>query len=634
LSAAFTGITLSNTSSSPGAALTPPPPTAWPPFDAAEAVLRFEQREAEELAWEELRAELEAAMRQEDDAASQESVPPLEEWWASPGTVFDDVEAEKLWLGDEASSADQPGDDGTSQSQWTAPDPDPAPATEWAAPGVPRSSSTTAPRPVSAETDPGAEAQALVAALDGLAAIDPVTLPGPVALARTRALLQQTERLKSLAMQALADVETRKLFAADDLPSMPAWVKSLNVPGVDSAQVALARRLRGVPQIGTELAEGRMSDRTAGLLTRTVGKSRAFLDRPDGLIDGKAGEAALEAVVVDGVVDLIAEQIGGAADAESRLDSLRQELTDLNDATRTQLSRWEAALIVFARESDPALLPSGIGLLTDALLPNEHDKRAQRAERERDLTLTPDPGGNGGYIKGRTDAELYELLATTLEAAAVTDPAGPDDTRLHAEGRQAVGDDVDVDDWPVDQPRPRSKGEQRHDALKRGLRALLDSGALGTRGKTAPHIGVTVPLGFLEGMPGALPARTEHGLRLSREQVRRMAGYSLFTRLVLDARNRVVEVSHTQRTSTALERMILKVQGGCVCSGAGCARGPATGQRLIPHHPDLFSKTGVTEIENTVLLCELEHDYYLHGLGRTLRLKDGRILGPDGWVRR
>lgn len=96
----------------------------------------------------------------------------------------------------------------------------------------------------------------------------------------------------------------------------------------------------------------------------------------------------------------------------------------------------------------------------------------------------------------------------------------------------------------------------------------------------------------------------------------------------------MVEVSHTQRTSTALERLILKVQGGAVCLGAGCARGPATGHRLIPHHGSLFSHTGTTELDDVVLLCEVDHDHELHSRKRHIRLKDGRVLGPDGWIRR
>ena len=332
---------------------------------------------------------------------------------------------------------------------------------------------------------------------------------------------------------------------------------------------------------------------------------------------------------------LVAEQIGGAADAEARLAVLREELVELSDSTRTQLARWEAALVVFARETDPSLLASGIGMLVDALLPNEHAKRARQAEDDRGLDLHRNTLGSGWHVKGDLDDQTGEMLATVLDAAAATDPAAPDDTRRHAEGQQALQDEtVPPHQWPVDQSAPRSKRQQRHDAFKRGLQALLEGGVLGVRGKVAPHVAVTVDLDFVEGVPGSLPARTDHGARLSREQVRTMLCRSTFTRLVLDARRRVVEASHSQRTSTALERLILKVQGGAVCLGAGCARGPATGHRLIPHHGSLFSHTGTTELADTVPLCEIDHDHELHSKGRTILLKDGRVLGPEGWVRR
>jgi len=488
---------------------------------------------------------------------------------------------------------------------------------------------------VSQVSDPGAEVAALTAALDAVAGQDTAPLPEPQALARARALLQATERLRALALEALADVEVRKLHTLDDAPTVSAWVKSLAVPGVDGRDITLARRLRQVPQIRTEITAGRMSGRTAAVLTTAVAKARPFLDHPDSLIDGLDGEQALEGVLVRGICSLVAEQIGGGADAAARLAVLREELVELNDPTRTQRARWEAALVVFARESDPALLASGTALLVDALLPNEHDKRARQAEGDRGLDLHRNTLGSGWHVNGDLDDQTGELLATVLDAAAATDPAAPEDTRRHAEGQQALDDDtLPPHQWPVDQPAPRSKRQQRHDAFKRGLQALLDNGVLGVRGKVAPHVAVTVDLDFIESVPGSLPARTEHGARLSREQVRQVLCRSTFTRLVLDVRRRVVEASHSQRTSTALERLILKVQGGASCSGAGCARGPATGHRLIPHHASLFSHTGTTELADTVLLCEIDHDHELHNKGRTLTLKDGRVLGPEGWVRR
>lgn len=488
---------------------------------------------------------------------------------------------------------------------------------------------------VSETVQPGVEVAALAEALDALAAQDLTSLSEGQALARTRWLLQATERMKALSVQALADAEARKLYSLDDAPSLNTWVRILGMPGVDSGDITLSRRLRRVPSIADQVGAGRMSTRTGAALSSVVTKARPFLDRPDGLIDGLDAEVVLAGVLVDGVSQLIAEQIGGAQDAEERLSALRSELHELNDPARTQQTRWEAALVVLARECDPALLSSSTALLVDALLPGEHDKRARKAEEQRGLTLRRHSLGSGWFLKGNLDDETGELLATVLDAAAVTDPVRPEDTRRQAEGRAALDDPtLDPADWPVDQPAPRSRAQQRHDAFGRGLQSLLDSGALGARGKVAPHIGVTVGLDLVEGVPGSLPGRTDHGVRLSREQVRRLLCRGTFTRLVLDARNRVVQVSHTQRTSTALERLILKTQSGAVCSGSGCARGPATGHRLIPHHVSLFSATGVTELADTVLLCEPDHDHELHDKGRNLRLKDGRVIGPDGWVRR
>lgn len=46
------------------------------------------------------------------------------------------------------------------------------------------------------------------------------------------------------------------------------------------------------------------------------------------------------------------------------------------------------------------------------------------------------------------------MLATVLKAGAETDPDKPEDTARHAEGRQALGDDLPPEDWPVRQPDP------------------------------------------------------------------------------------------------------------------------------------------------------------------------------------
>ena len=67
------------------------------------------------------------------------------------------------------------------------------------------------------------------------------------------------------------------------------------------------------------------------------------------------------------------------------------------------------------------------------------------------------------------------------------------------------------------------------------------------------------------------------------------------------------------------------------CATAGCARGPDTGHRLVPHHAELYSRTGRTALTDPVPLCEPDHDL-LHRQRQPLRLRDDRWIGPDGWT--
>ena len=92
---------------------------------------------------------------------------------------------------------------------------------------------------------------------------------------------------------------------------------------------------------------------------------------------------------------------------------------------------------------------------------------------------------------------------------------------------------------------------------------------------------------------------------------------------------KVLAVSHTGRTLTGTERRAKRIETGGACEVAGCAGGP--GCRLVPHHPTPYAECGTTSLSDTVLLCERNHRD-LHVGGHVLRLKDGRRLGPDGWL--
>lgn len=472
----------------------------------------------------------------------------------------------------------------------------------------------------------------LLAALDGLTGERPADLPAVVALDRARTLLAGAERLKTLALLALADVDTRELHALEGAASAASWVAEQQVPGVDRRDVTLARRLPTTPRVTEQLLAGRLGAEGAAQVAAALAKARPFLDQPDGRIDGQPGEDALRAVLVDGIPTLLVEQTGGATADDPQQARLRADLTRIAEAGESQAARLEDGLVLLAQRSAPRLLRGCVNLLLDALLPAQHDARALRAEHEAGLELFRDPLGSGWSVRGQLDAVTGELLSQVLAAEQATDPDSPADTSAW---RAAAADptlgDLSPGDWPTGRPRPRTRPTRRHDALGRALRRLLDSAALGTREKAAPHLLVTVDHEYLSGRPGALPARGAGGSHLTRRQLAGLGCDVRVTRLVLDAGRRVVEASHTQRTATALERLIVHTTWAGRCAVTGCARGPDTGHRLTPHHAELYSTTRTTALADTVPLCDTDHDL-LHRRRRALRLRDGRWIGPDGWT--
>jgi hypothetical protein len=467
----------------------------------------------------------------------------------------------------------------------------------------------------------------LVEAVAALRAQDPVGLPGAQALAEAGVLLRELERLTALSLARLADVHTRELHALDDAPTAGAWVERQQV-GVGRDRVALAGKLARLPLVAGHLADGLLPMRSGVLIGQALDKVRRHVDRPDGLIDDQPAEPVLAAVIVDGVLDLVAQARGGYDDRDAELTALTTQLTELAGSPQTAIARLEAAFLVLAAHLEPAHLRAALDRLVGALLPVQLEDRAQRAHEQRGLKLVRNTDGSGWTVlQGQLDLECGELLHTVLTAELTADPDNPTDTAAWAQARQEgrqPGDDL----RPEVCGGPRSLDQQRHDALRNGLRRYLDSGITGQRDKTAPHLSVTVPVEALHDEPGALPPVAASGARLPRSLVRTWWCDSAVTRFVMSLGHRVLETSHTERTLKAHERRAKRVETGGRCQGAGCCRGPGT--RLVPHHGEPWARCRTTSLSDAVLLCEQTHAL-LHR-GRTIRLKDGRRLGPDGWI--
>ncbi len=470
--------------------------------------------------------------------------------------------------------------------------------------------------------------QALVEAVSHVTDQDSWRLRGRLALEDTKALLRQIERLRAATLGRLADVERRRLFLDDGAPTIGTWLAAQHT-GIERGQLTLARRLARLEDLDGALKAGALSIDAAQHIARALSTLRRHLDHSNGLIDGQPAEQALTGVIEHGVRNLVCQALGGLPDDDPRLTRLTEGLRTIAHPPfpKSQARRLEAAFLLLATQLEPAQLPRALATLVDALLPAELEKRAADAHTDRGLALTLNPDGSGWTItRGDLDLELGELLHTVLTATMATDPDNPTDTaafeQLRAAGWQS-GDDLP----PCD--RPRSLAQRRHDALALALRAVLDTGSLGQRDKTAPHLAITISLDTLHDQPGALPAVASSGARVPASLARRWACDSAITRFVLSLGRKIIETSHTERTLKPHERRSKHLETGGHCQGAGCTRGP--GHRLIPHHVTPYAHCRTTSLSDTVLLCDQTH-HDVHSGHTTIRLKDGRQLNEHGWV--
>jgi hypothetical protein len=263
---------------------------------------------------------------------------------------------------------------------------------------------------------------ALVQAVDLVLAQVPMALPGPQALADTAELLRQVERLRAGLLGRLADVEHRKLHSLDGAPTTSSWVDTQQT-SLDRGQVALARRMSGLPRLEQAVREGRLSIAVAEQVGKSLSKLRRHLDRADGLIDGQDGEQALLGVIGHGVRRLACEALGGLAEDDPRLLALLADTAAIVGAPDSQYARLEAAFVLLARQVEPAVLPGALGQLVDALLPNELEKRAADGHANRGFGLVRTSDGTGYRITdGELDLECGELLEAVLAAELAVDP--------------------------------------------------------------------------------------------------------------------------------------------------------------------------------------------------------------------
>lgn len=449
-----------------------------------------------------------------------------------------------------------------------------------------------------------------------------------VALACAGVLLVAEQALARARLRALADVEDRQLHRLTGARSMSAWLTGQGAE-VAPAQVLLSRRLASLPLLAEELATGRLSAAVCQRVQVALSRLRPHVDRPDGLIDGQDAEQALAGVIGDGVPQLVCEAHGGVGDDE--LCALRDELRLVLATPTGQLARLEAAFVILAAHVEPGQLGPALDVLVDSLLPAQLEDRHRRGELARAVSLVKMADGSRWRLSGELSLEAGERAHAVLCAEMLRDPANPDDT-ARAGDLQAAG--LDPHDAGLDLPestRPRSRAERMHDALSSALGRYLGADLGGSHDKNPVHLLVTVPAATLDGVAGSVVARSASGSTLPASLVRRWACGSALTRLALSLTGRVLQVSHTGRTLTAAERRVLHARTRGSCQEAGCPGSSRTpGAVMHPHHATPWATTGTTSLADTVLLCDRTHGH-LHR-GHRITLRDGRRLGPDGWI--
>ncbi len=224
----------------------------------------------------------------------------------------------------------------------------------------------------------------------------------------------------------------------------------------------------------------------------------------------------------------------------------------------------------------------------------------KRAVRDRALSWSPFHDGTGRErLTGVFGAEDAATIKAALEA--LTQPAGPDDTRTAA--------------------------QRRADALTDVCRYSLASGDLPDDGGDAAKVVVTINFDALAAGVGA--GVLDNGVSLTPEAVRRLACHAGIVPAVLGSRSVPIDLGKARRlfTGAARRALVLRDRG---CAFPGCDRPPKWTEG---HHIVHWSRGGRTDLRNGVLLCGHHHRVIHQGEWKVRIAADGlpEFL-PPAWL--
>lgn len=226
------------------------------------------------------------------------------------------------------------------------------------------------------------------------------------------------------------------------------------------------------------------------------------------------------------------------------------------------------------RRLEELLDPEGVQARDEAKI-REHEAKAFG---KREFTLSPDPYGSAGTIRGRYDAEGAAIIAAALDALSAPQPESTDGEKDR-----------------------RSPAQRRYDALLEVLRRQLHHPATssGDGGKT--QIRVTIPLASLIDRIGH--GTLDSGAEISPTLARMLACDGALIPAVLNSHGQPVDLGRERRLFTGAPRTGIEIRDGG-CTWPGCAR-PISWCQI--HHLIPWCLNGRTDQVNGGLFCWAHH---------------------------
>ncbi len=432
-----------------------------------------------------------------------------------------------------------------------------------------------------------APAERLVDAVEELLASPSVELAPIVALERLGTVLSQSERLTLVALDGVADLDNRELYALDGSGSAVGWLRARRVGG-DPRLRSLARALTDRPAVRDAVVAGALGMDAAQKVCTALGQ-----------VPFDASENGMQGVFTDGVRDAFQQLCGGGADPAAAAELARLTAAASADVVSSPDARLEPVFVFLAQRVNPPVLARTLRDLVEAVQPDMPDEAFTEPYEEEYFELQQVLDGYW-HVKGLLSPETGAVLDAELNRRLETIPSEPE--------------------------RIRSVSNRRAEAL-RSLAADGREGDGNATSRPSADLTIIARAETLAGCPGSPPARLSDGTRISLAAARRLGCDSRIMAVVLDATGKPLAASGTHRHATKRERQALHAQwGGCAVDG--CAQ-PFS--RTRPHHVIPWWLSKITRLKDLAPVCE-HHHHDIHEGNRILRLRDGRCISPRGWV--